>query len=223
MKTCFRYFFPFSILQRSDDHTYTHLKRQQSVSPNPWQLSALKQPITHESSTKGSPGYLGMVLCDTIVFRGAHHTITGVGCTHMVGLQLWGCCSRSHRYFVKALTVWTAVIIAQNGHITIYSTERFVPSHLSTTVSPLGSSKFCQLPLTPATLCTYTYTSFSLQSAQPSHVIKKISREKKKNKKLTNIGSQDTSASQDPEVQSLLLVFCYNNHIVIIQMNIPKI
>jgi hypothetical protein len=119
MKTCFSYFFPFSILQRSDDHTYTHLKRQQSVSPNPWQLSALKQPITHESSTKGSPGsgYLGMVLCDTIVFRGACRTVTGVGQTHMVGLQLWGCHSHSHWYFVKVLTVWTAVVTAQNGRI----------------------------------------------------------------------------------------------------------
>jgi DNA-directed RNA polymerase subunit RPC12/RpoP len=151
MKTCFRYFFPFSILQGSDDHTYAHLKCQQSVSLNPWQLSALKQPITHESSTKGSPGYLGMVLCDTIVFKGAHRTITGVGCTHMVGLRLWRCRSCSHRYFVKALTVWMAVITAQNSHITMYGTERFVPSLLSTTVSPLGSSKFCQVPLTPAT------------------------------------------------------------------------
>jgi hypothetical protein len=39
---------------------------------------------------------------------------------------------------------------------------------------------------------------------------------------LTNIGSQDTSASQKPEVQSLLLVFCYNDCIVIIQLNISK-
>ena len=82
--------------------------------------------------------------CDDAAFslplRGARRTITGIGHTHTEGLWLRGCRSRSRRYFFKALTVWTAVVTAQNGRITVYGIEKCT---LNNKITKCLSAKKC--------------------------------------------------------------------------------
>ena len=51
---------PFTMSQGSDDRAYIHSNHQGTVSPNPlasFRLSALKRPVTQESSSRAGPGY----------------------------------------------------------------------------------------------------------------------------------------------------------------------